>query len=114
MINIKIDNTTAQSLSELMYKITSPKNGTTTFLFAWGTDSDGVEYASIPDYNCKVYFEDLQTYLDEIKTLLNGDLTESDAERIGAAIRMGQITLTDLIPSTFETFTPNIIKQNPF
>lgn len=114
MIHIKIDNTRAEQLSKAMYKIVSPKDGVTQYLFGWETDSDGVEFASIPSDTCKVYFENLQGYMDEIKTILNGDLSDSEATILGDKIRTGQVILTDLIPSTLERFTPNIIKQNIF
>ena len=84
----------------------NPDNCETTYLFPWGTDSNGQAYIQIdPDMVCPVYVnENFDSVVKSVGQLLN--VPAEEGQQLRAYLETGQVVLANLIPSTLEQFEP--------
>lgn len=101
-----------EELSRKIYSIMNPGNATTTYLFAWGTDSNGQAYIDLPlDMVCPVYVnENFAQVMADVGALLN--IPQEEGAQLRQYLEEGQVVLGNLIPSSLEKFTPYFEKIN--
>lgn len=90
----------AEQLSSLMFQLSYPDGSdvSSTSLFGW-LEIGQVPVIEIPiDFEFPVYIK--AEFIEQLKTVLNGFLTESEGVRIMALLRTGRVKLIDIIPNT--------------
>lgn len=96
----------AKDLSSLIYRIMSPDGVETMYLFDW-QNINGTWVILIPlNYECPVYHKaDFQTVLNDLATVLNGDLSTDEATRITNELQKDRILLENIIPNGLTQYT---------
>ena len=104
-----------EELSRKMYAIMNPGNATTTYLFGWGTDSNGQAFINVPlDMVCPIYVnQNFQQVIDEVGAML-GIEPKTEGKALRQYLETGKVVLGNLIPSTLEEFTPYFEKPDIF
>jgi len=91
---------TGKKASELIYRIMSQEITDVKYLFAYGTDFNGLSYIEIPvNMVCPVFInENFNSVLSELSVLLS--IEEHEVNRIVEKLKNDSVILGDIIPSS--------------